>query len=316
MTDDERPEPEAPEAPAPEAAEPPLLPATYDENELRDAVGATQPADAPAPAPVPAPDDEEDKPRSRKSVIVGALSLVVGGGIAACAVLGHINSARLTIACESNRMVVERGRAFPPWGTRTLGGDAWKPLAIPPEAECHPRATEDVTELAGWYGKALVEQATSLLTAREVTKVDDAAALLDQALLVTRSLATDAERTNARKEIDRLQGDVGYWRASAKLRAASDALAAAAKEFDVAAGQRPAHVTDAEAWAALARKLVDELKAGPAGAQVMFPPLPPTDHPAAPPGVALPVEPAAETGSAAEAPPPPDAGVPSGGVLL
>ncbi|MDX2089853.1 MAG: hypothetical protein SFX73_18500 [Kofleriaceae bacterium] len=323
---DAPPSPDLAAAPAP--AEP-LLPPTYSENDLRLAVGATPRDDAPAKekkkkkrpeTPSPVELDDETRPKNRKAAVIAALGLFVGTGIVATVFIGRVNSGRFRIACEANRMVVERGRSFPPWGMTSLGGAEWKPLEIPPEAECHQRETEDTAELATWYSKALVDQATALLTAREVTKVDEAEAQLKQALLVTRSLGTDDERTNARTDIERLLGDVGYWRASAKLRTASDSLTAAAKEFDIAAAQRPRHVTDASAWATFARKLVDDLKAGPAGAQTAFPPLPPADRPAAPPGVALPVEPVAGTGSgsAVEEPvaEPPDAGVPTGGVLL
>lgn len=88
----------------------------------------------------------------------------------------------------------------------------------------------------------------------------------------------------------------------------------------------PRHVTDAAAWAAYARRLAEELHTGPAGpppvgaapkpaASAAGSPSPPTaEHPAAPAGSALPIEPdASPTSSPA---PPPDAGAPAGGVLL
>ena len=157
-----------------------------------------------------------------------------------------------------------------------------------------------------------------MLTAREVVEIDDAAAMLEQALLHARS---DSEAHKAaRQHLQRLLGDVGYWRASAKLQEATKALTEAAKEFETAAAQLPRHVSDANAWATYVRRLIDELHAGPSGAKplVVVPaPAPPPDRPAAPPGVALPVEPAAGSGSGNEPPPPqPDAGIPSGGVLL
>ena len=156
-----------------------------------------------------------------------------------------------------------------------------------------------------------------LLTAKEVTKTGEAKALLEQALLHARSNTDNAR--NARTEIQRLLGDVAYWGASLKMRDASKALLEAAKDFDTAAQQRPRHVTDAAAWAEYVRKLVGELESGPAGVSQAFPPVPPPTDPRqpAPPGVALPVEP--DKGSASEAPPPatpPDAGLPTGGVLL
>ena len=309
----------------------PLLPGSYNENDLRDAVGAapaagtTKVSRSKRRPPTDDDDDDDDggngttRPRSRKTMLFGALTLVVGGGIAAMVILGKVNSQRYLITCEADRVVVERGRSFPPWGETSLDGAEWNALKIPPEAPCAPYETESKPELAAHYFKILKEHATSLLTAREVTKIDEAEAQLKQALLVARSFQTDDDRIDARDEIERLLGDVGYWRASAKLRTASEALTEAAQQFELAAQQRPRHVTDAAAWAAYVRKLVEQLSTGPAGAALTtFPPLPPGERPTAPPGVALPVEPGAGSGSAVEPEPAPpaDAGLPTGGVLL
>ena len=311
------------------AADAPLLPSSYSKNDLRAAVGTTLiPQPGASTRSRPTDDDDDDggdhggrsTPRKRKMMLVGALTLAVGGAIAAMVVIGKINSQRYLITCQADRVVVQQGRTFPPWGESTLDGAEWKALTIPPEAPCSPYETENKTELAAHYVDVLKGQATTLLTAREVTKIDDAAAQLKQALLVARSMGREDERIDARDEIERLLGDVGYWRASAKLRTASEALTEAANEFEVAAKQRPRHVTDAAAWALYVRKLVEELRAGPSGAaQATFPPLLPGERPSAPPGVALPVEPGVGAGSAAselEPPPPADAGLPTGGVLL
>lgn len=316
---------EVPMSASPSAAEAPLVPEAYSENELRAAVGATPRAESKkkskekkrAPSVDDDGDDDGTPRKSRKTMFIAALSIFVGSGIAALVFVGKVNSARYVIECEAERVVVEQGRSFPPWGTSSMDGPEWAPLKIPPEAACHPQETEDKTELASWYLKVLIDQATKLLTAREVTKVDDAEAALKQALLVSRSLRTDDDAKNARAEIDRLLGDVVYWRASARLKAASETLTEAANQFDTAASQRPAHFTDAAEWAHFSRRLIEQLRAGPAGVVPgTFPPLPPGERPLAPPGTALPVEP--DQGSAASEPPPPapDAGVPTGGVLL
>ncbi len=316
-----------------DAVDAPLLPSSYSENELRAAVGATQIPQPTAPTRsrrrAPTDDDHDaggddhggrSTPRKRKMMLVGVLTLAVGGAIAAMVVIGKINSQRYLITCQADRVVVQQGRTFPPWGESSLDGAEWKALKIPPEAPCSPYETESKPELAAHYLDILEAQATTLLTAREVTKIDDAEAQLKQALLVARSLGRDDERIDARDEIERLLGDVGYWRASAKLRSASEALTEAANQFEVAAKQRPRHVTDAAAWALYVRKLVEQLRTGPSGAtEGTFPPLPPSERPTAPPGVALPVEPGAGSSSAAsepEPPPPADAGLPTGGVLL
>ena len=312
-------------APAPRPSDDPLLPLSSSDNELRAAVGVKpkpEPRKRRPPTEIPDDDGEDDdgvgpQKRSRKLVVVSAFSVVIGLGIAALVFLGSANKGRFVIACEPQEVVAGQGRGFPPWGTRSLDDDAkWKPIKIPPEAECRERETEDEDELSRWYLEMLVERASAMLTAKEVTKIDEAAAMLEQALLHARA----PERRDQRKDIERLLGDVGYWRASAKLREAATSLTDAAKQFDAAAAQRPRHVSDASAWATHVRKLVDELRAGPAGvAQTAFPPTPPPERPIAPPGVALPIEPGrGSAGSDASAPPaaPPDAGIPSGGVLL
>ena len=99
---------------------------------------------------------------------------------------------------------------------------------------------------------------------------------------------------------------------------ASETQADAAKQFDAAQMQRPAHFTDAGEWAGFARRLVDTLKAGPKGMpDLAFPPIPPAERPSAPMGTALPVEPGEGSASEpAQEPAPPDAGLPTGGVLL
>src|SRR5262249_12920885 len=155
--------------------------------------------------------------------------------------------------------------------------------------ECTPQDTENLDDLEAYYLKALIDQATALLTAREVTKQDQASEQLDQALLLARA----ETRRDQRREIERLKGDVDYWRASAKLRDAANALGEAAKQCEAAAAQRPRHVSDANAWATYIRKLVDQLHTGPGGATTLFPSLPGAtpEHTPAPPGVALPVEP-------------------------
>jgi len=320
--------------PAPAAAAPaeePLLPATYRENDLRTAIGSPPMPEQIRPRRRRArerdeeDDGDEDAPRSRRTALAVIGILLVGLGIAALVVLGRLNSARYVMSCDAKEVVAEQGRAFPPWGTSRLGGDEWKPIPIPASSQCVGLETEDPTELGDAFRKVLLERAEALLTAKEVTQIEPAAELLDQALLHARS-DSDAHK-NARQAIQRMIGDVGYWRASAKLQKAATDLADAAKQFETAAGQRPRYVSDANAWATYVRKLVGDLRAGPAGARAQAGPADAAapsapDRPAAPTGVALPVEPAAGGGSgpgSAETPPsaPPDAGIlPTGGVLL
>jgi hypothetical protein len=90
----------------------------------------------------------------------------------------------------------------------------------------------------------------------------------------------------------------------------------ASKQFDAAAAQRPRHVTDAAAWGAFLRKLADDLHAGPNGVITQAPAAAGGEHPNVPQGSALPVEEPGPASGSNTPPTPPDAGVPTGGVLL
>jgi hypothetical protein len=278
-------------------------------------------------------DDDDDRPRSRLWMVAAALAIVLGGAITAMILVGRSNSERFVLSCESDRVVIQQGRSFPPWGESAIEGAEWKPFKIPPEAPCSRFETENKAELAARFEKMLEERATKLVGGRggtstaitavgpedPVAKVDEAEASLKQALLVSRHLASENERITTRDKLERLLGDVGYWRASARLRAAADALTDAAKQFDTVTLQQPLANTDAGEWGALARKLAEELRAGPRAlkaSEILAPTQASTDStPKAPLGTALPVEP--QAGSAAT-PPDVDAGVPAstGGVLL
>ncbi len=339
----------APEpAPAPAAAAAPELPPEPEPPpavevatvaDLQSAVGITPPPSATtrrvdrhtvpriAP-PVPTTETREDVeddaiPRKRKWPIAVALSGVLGATIATFVLLGSANEQHYYLRCSAKHITAERGRSFPPWGSERLSGAAWKPIAIPPSAECTPRETDDPVALEAWYLEALVEQATTKLAGSAPGDIDAAQAELEQAMLLTRS----PERRDQRKELERLLGDVTYWRAAAKVKAAAASLEEAATRFDDAASKRPRHASDASAWATLARDTAAALGAGPggAGAPRVPPsgvPLPPLAREPAPPGVALPVEvPFVGTPDAGVPEVQPDAAhgrstLPSGGVLL
>jgi hypothetical protein len=291
--------------PAPPAEEPILPPAV----DLQDAVGA------PARRR-PEPEEEPDEKQwSRRTMMLAGGALIAGIGIVARVFLGRANAQRYLITCSTTQVTPEQGRAFPPWGSHPLPGPEWKALALPPNAECTAHETDDIVELERLYLGVLVDRASTALAGENLldaaTKtapapLDVASEELTQALLLARS----PQSRDQRKEVERLQGDVQYWRAMARLREANAALTDATKQFEAAATARPRHVTDAGEWAGFLHKLVDELHAGPAGAATPAPVAAPTETPSAPQGSALPV------GETPSAPPPVDAGIPSGGVLL
>ena len=195
---------------------------------------------------------------------------------------------------------------------------------MPANAECKPRETDDTDELARWYLDTARRPREHALTrstdARgQRARRDRRRAQLDQALLLARA----PERRDQRKEIERLLGDVEYWRASREADAPPAARSLdAAKQFDAAAAQAAAPRRRRVGVGAFVRKLVDELKVGPDGAPPAPAALPAgaaplADEPAtprvpAPPGVALPVE----GGSGSGAPPPAAVTVSGGGGVL
>jgi hypothetical protein len=290
-------------------ADEPILPASAD---LQDAVGVPTKRRR-----EPEPDAEEvERKWSRRTTMIAGGTLIAGIGIVALVFLGRANAQRYLMTCSTDRVTPEQGRAFPPWGSRPLAGPEWKPVALPPNAECTEHETDDIGELERLYLGVLVDRASTTLTGKNLLEptgknapapLDTAAEQLNQALLLARS----PQSRDQRKEVERLLGDVQYWRATARLRDANAALADAAKQFEAASAARPRHVTDAGEWAGFLRKLVDELHAGPGGETPVLAPIAPTAPSSVPQGSALPVE-QPEAPSA----PPVDAGLPTGGVLL
>ena len=260
-----------------------------------------------------------------------ALAIVLALVITTAAFLGHANSERFFIACSTDRISPEQGRSFPPWGSKLLNGAQWKPITLPPNAECKPRETDSQAQLEGWYLDLLLDRASTTLTRKNLldavpgtvanakggpNPLDVTAEQLNQALLLSRA----PERRDQRKEVERLLGDVQYWRAALRLRDANAALVDAARQFETASAQRPRHVTDAAAWSTFLRRIIDDLKAGPSGASAATATAPQGEPRApAPMGSALPPEQSTPEGSASgsdAAEQPPDAGLPTGGVLL
>jgi hypothetical protein len=307
-----------------------ILPASLGEDALAEAVGA-----APAKKKKekkkrekrekrrPELDDDGNPPGKNRtmSIVIGA-ALVAGVGISTLVLLGRVNAERYVLDCTTNAAVAEQGRSFPPWGTHRMTGAEWRPITLPPNAQCKTQELGERTTLEAKFLDLLLERTNAALSGRnlveaspagaKVTPIEAVEAQLEQALLLSRA----PERGDQRKQVERMLGDVQYWRASLRLRDANAALVEASRQFDAAALQRPMHVSDASAWAELVRRVSDELRAGPAGASAVVPPAAAGDpRSPAPQGTALPVEPVPAAGS--DTPPVlPDAGVPTGGVLL
>jgi hypothetical protein len=299
-----------PQAPV---ADEPVLPAAVD---LQEAVGAPIKRRLDEAEAEPELEPGEQK-WSRRTLAVAGGSLIVGIGVVALVFLGRANSDRYLITCSTTQVTPEQGRGFPPWGSRPLAGPGYKPIALPANAECTPHETDSLAELDRLFLDMLVDRASTTLSGSNLLEpgtkgmaapLDAANDQLAQALLLARA----PERRDQRKEVERLLGDVQYWRATARLRDATAALLDASKQFDAAAAARPRHVRDAADWAGFVRKLTDEVHAGPSGtASAPQPTTIPTTI--APPATALPVE------GSASLPASNDAGhssLPTGGVLL
>lgn len=294
-----------------------ILPSSYHGTELADAVGAPTRRRSKRRNT----NDGDGRTRGGRTLAIIAIAIVVAL-IITVSLLGRENAEWFFVECTANTISPEQGRSFPPWGSKPMQGAEWKPITLPPNAECKPRKTDNRSELAGWYLELLVDRASSTLTRKNLldavpgagsTKanpLDVAAEQLNQALLLSRA----PDRRDQRKEVERLLGDVQYWRATLRLRDASAALADAARQFETASAQRPRHVTDAAAWSTFLQRILGDLRAGPSGVAPVTAAGP--ADPQAPMGSALPPEAPAQDSESTPTEAAPDAGVPTGGVLL
>ncbi|HUH02949.1 MAG TPA: hypothetical protein VML75_13220 [Kofleriaceae bacterium] len=296
--------------------------------ELHSAVEGT----APTPAKKRVASAKRKPSKSEPRLSPRTTAIAIGGGIAVVLIgiviaLGWFNARDYYLVCATDEIRAERGRGFPPWGTTTMSGKAWTRIEIPDNTECIEHRTDDLTELEAYFLEALLGQANARLASAEPQNIDVAEEQLEQAFLLTRT----PERRDKRKEVERLVGDVEYWRAAAQVRAAVAELGKAGDQFEGAAKRLPRHQTDSTAWAEYTRHVSEELLRGP-------PSLRPEDPTASPPGdtppfkgtgpdspVRMPdagvppidAQPGVMLPPATDATPaPPDGGLPRGGVLL
>lgn len=230
--------------------------------------------------------DPEDKPRrpaprrDPRTAVLGepgerradgfGQSVLIAGGIGAglllialFIVLGYFNSKGFYFVCEANRISAERGR-WVPWGHAPMDGQKWKPIAKPPATRCADAEFETEAELERAFATALMKQANGALAGATRERLSaDALKAVDEQLTQALLLLAGSKQADQRKEIERLQGDVEYWRASAEVREAIARLGKAADKFDQAAARGPRHSADADTWATFARETTEELKKGP-----------------------------------------------------
>src|SRR5262249_22714635 len=106
----------------------------------------------------------EDRARRRRRRLVLAPVALVRLGRAALVSRARASADRLVFHGAADAITARGGRSSPPWGTSALGGPEWAPIAIPAQAECTSRETDDRAELERWYLDALVEQASAKLS--------------------------------------------------------------------------------------------------------------------------------------------------------
>tara|TARA_R110002073_G_scaffold225022_8_gene385453 strand:- start:2281 stop:3678 length:1398 start_codon:yes stop_codon:yes gene_type:complete len=261
-------------------------------------------------------------------LIAGAVLLVITG---VGAILGWLNSQNYYLVCGTKNIRAEQGR-FWPTGQNPLPGPAFRPISVPSDALCQSTSFDSRAELELAFLDALLKQSTKLLTSGGSEQVSVAEAQLDQALLLTR----EPERAEQRELAERLQGDVSYWRGAAEIQRAAEVLQVGASNFEEAAGKRPRHSSDAQAWAEHARFIAEEIDKGPRSlradeapkekphfggltAPIVAPITPGKTQPesSGPGPEASPIDAGVPTAAPADADVPPiDAALPRGGVLL
>lgn len=210
-----------------------------------------------------------EKPRgagmSRRAVIaLGAIGLFLVL-VFVIWFMGQRNSRSFYIVCGDS-ITAERGRAFPPWGTNRLSGDAWQPIEVVVMlGPCDDASFTSRDELEVRWRELLLWQASAWLQKLDPEQprdnLDTVRAQLGQAASVSRG--SDDKSIEARKEIARLLGDVAYWEAQDQLAAVKRQLDAAAERLRTAVEHNPVHVRDADQWRKHLDFLQRELAAGP-----------------------------------------------------
>ncbi len=323
---------EAPPAPAPEPASEPPPPVDQ--------------LEAFVPDPDPNPDlgeivgvsKQKQEQAKKRFKLEGRAKLyaILGAGfsvlLGVVILLSWLNSRDYYLTCGSHEVVAQRGSKFP-WGKSDVDGDEFAAIKVTPGSRCQTKTFRTLDELREAFATVLLQEASARLTSGIAEDIDEAERQLEQALLLARTVPSK------RGAIKSLQGDVEYWRAATEVKAAIEQLDGAAGRFKAASDKKPRHKTDASQWAGYTSGLARELRRGPPELRNDVdlgpnapPPFAGTDTAPAPARIDPPVSPTS-TGPTGDDPPmgvalppmsdagpvkpgTPDAGLPSGGVLL
>jgi hypothetical protein len=303
--------------------------------------GTTEP-NTPSAAGQPGPGAR----RGRKALLVAAL-VVIAAAVIVLVVLGQKNRRGYHLVCGGDAITAEQGRSFPPWGQSALRGDAWRSIPVAPSTPCTSQTFASRQALAQRFEEMLVARAEAWVIGRadgvERERLAEVQARIDQARLLLVELSDPAVAEGATVTLERLQGDIDYWRARDEVDAAMAALEKAAAQLDQAVTREPRHnAEDAAAWRRLLGRIRQELASGPHARPGAVPGAMPGSaaQPGATPGpdratasppagdAAMPGAPDADAGAATPASPgapvapdaprqpAPDAGVPRGGQFI
>lgn len=209
--------------------------------------------------------------RPRGMLIIVAV-LLLGAAVAGLVHLGQQNRRSFHLMCGKEAITAAQGRAFPPWGESALTGKAWQPIAVVPGTPCTSQVLPGRPALAQRFGQVLVARVEAWVlgrpdgTGRE--QLAGVQAELDQARLLIGEIADPAAAGAAGRALERVQGDLDYWRARDGVDAALAALDQAAAQLDQAVAREPRHNRDsAAAWQRLLARIRHELASGPNAAQ-------------------------------------------------
>jgi len=258
-----------------------------------------------------APDAAEKKERSKFRLYAagaGLLAIV----IVVVWLLSWRNSRYLYLECREDKVIAARGSSWP-WGRQQLGGAAYRPIKLPPEADCRSREFTETLELERSMVELLIARAEAGLRSKKVEEVAEAKAQLTQALLLSRSY------TEQKPRIQHLQGDLSYREGGQSVAEAQKKIEEAIARFKDAKERQPVLFKDYDAWIEHLEAANQALRDGPRPIEKITEA---ADQPAPPPGARPRVDrgvlpqPSASPDAALPAAPKPDGGLPSGGVLM
>ena len=278
-------------------------------------------ADAPASAATPrsydeGPDTDHGPPRRRFwGLPAWGWLLVIATGCGVLLLTCDLrNRNRYLLFCSAHKVSLRKGRTLPlPFGEVTIGGPEFRPIEIPPEADCHTRVYFSEEEAERAFLHKLLEQVRTALDNPGTANLTRARQQVEQALLLTR------KHRRRRKETQRMLAELLYREGRSGLARVENELRKALALFQRVQKLDAERWEDLDDWITHLEDLLRTVSPSPGGSVPRaVTPLPSTGarRPLVPPsakGLPLPLSPPASAPSTS-----PDAGLPStgGGILM